>query len=73
MKQVFSLAFIITVVGLSGCVKTTVENRRDLYSQQKVQGPYTQMLKNGIPKAETEAPDDIEAQADTTDVSYSGK
>ena len=28
---------------------TTLENRRDLYSPQKVQGPYTRMLKEGIP------------------------
>jgi len=35
---------------LASC--TTLENRRDLYAPQKVQGPYTRMLKDGIPKPE---------------------
>ena len=36
---------------------TTLENRRDLYSPQKVQGPYTRMLKEGIPQPDpTPAP-----------------
>ncbi len=29
---------------------TTLENRRDMYFPQKVNGPYTRMLKDGIPK-----------------------
>ncbi|PTX96813.1 hypothetical protein DB345_06420 [Spartobacteria bacterium LR76] len=28
---------------------TTLENRRDLYSPQPVNGPYTQMVRNGLP------------------------
>ena len=40
------------VAVLTSC--TTLENRRDLYSPQKVWGPYTRMLKNGIPKTTTE-------------------
>lgn len=31
---------------------TTLENRRDLYAPQKVKGPYTRMLKDGIPEPE---------------------
>jgi len=31
-----------------GC--TTLENRRDLYFPQTVEGPYTRMLRDGIPK-----------------------
>ncbi|MFV0416898.1 MAG: hypothetical protein ACK5NG_11100 [Chthoniobacterales bacterium] len=72
MKQILSLALIVVVVSLSACVKTTVENRRDLYSQQKVQGPYTRMLKEGIPKDQTEAEVDNAAGSDVS-ASYSGK
>ena len=35
---------------LSAC--TTLQNRRDMYFPQKVNGPYTRMLKDGIPKVE---------------------
>jgi len=34
---------------LTSCVKTTLENRRDLYSPQVVNGPYTRMINDGIP------------------------
>jgi len=37
-----------SLVLLSAC--TTLENRRDMYFPQKVNGPYTRMLKDGIPK-----------------------
>ncbi|MEX1118875.1 MAG: hypothetical protein WEB60_08790 [Terrimicrobiaceae bacterium] len=43
------LAFGVVAV-LSSC--TTLENRRDLYSPQKVNGPYTRALKDGIPQPE---------------------
>jgi hypothetical protein len=33
---------------LASC--TTLENRRDMYFPQKVNGPYTRMLRNGIPR-----------------------
>ena len=33
---------------LASC--TTLENRRDMYNPQVVNGPYTRMMKNGIPK-----------------------
>jgi len=39
---------LLGVVFLASC--TTLENRRDLYSPQKVNGPYTRMLDDGIPK-----------------------
>ncbi len=42
------LAALLPVVLLASC--TTLENRRDLYAPQKVQGPYTRMLKEGIPQ-----------------------
>ncbi|MCX7869464.1 MAG: hypothetical protein N2322_05875 [Terrimicrobiaceae bacterium] len=35
---------------LASC--TTLENRRDLYSPQRVDGPYTRMLREGIPQRE---------------------
>jgi len=37
-------------LALAAC--TTLENRRDMYYPQKVKGPYTRMLKDGIPKPE---------------------
>jgi len=37
----------LAILALTAC--TTVENRRDMYCPQKVNGPYTRMLKNGIP------------------------
>lgn len=33
---------------LASC--TTLENRRDLYAPQRVDGPYTRMLREGIPQ-----------------------
>lgn len=39
-------AFCLSLIILSGC--TTIENRRDLYFPQKVEGPYTRMLKHGL-------------------------
>lgn len=40
------IAFLMAL-SLIGC--TTVENRRDLYFPQVVEGPYTRMLHHGIP------------------------
>lgn len=40
----------LAVLVLTSC--TTLENRRDMYNPQTVNGPYTRMLKNGIPKPE---------------------
>ncbi|MFZ4599088.1 MAG: hypothetical protein ACOYNN_10615 [Terrimicrobiaceae bacterium] len=47
MKLPLALLAVSTVV-LTSC--TTLENRRDMYSPQKVNGPYTRMLRDGIPK-----------------------
>ncbi len=41
------IAFLMALF-FTGC--TTVENRRDLYFPQVVEGPYTRMLHKGIPK-----------------------
>ncbi|MDX2080642.1 MAG: hypothetical protein SFU53_07645 [Terrimicrobiaceae bacterium] len=47
----FSLLLLaLGAVSLTSC--TTLENRRDLYNPQKVYGPYTRMLKDGIPDPE---------------------
>lgn len=39
------LASILAILLLSSC--TTIQNRRDLFSPQTVEGPYTRMLKDG--------------------------
>jgi hypothetical protein len=36
------------------CKTVTLENRRDMYFPQKVEGPYTRMLCKGIPKVKKE-------------------
>jgi len=40
--------FALAVLSLASC--TTLENRRDMYNPQVVNGPYTRMMKDGIPK-----------------------
>lgn len=42
------IAALLPLLLLVSC--TTLENRRDLYSPQKVDGPYTRMLREGIPQ-----------------------
>lgn len=49
----FSLTLCFATVGLTACTTVTLENRRDLYFPQTVQGPYTRMKEHGIPKIET--------------------
>ncbi len=44
----FLLPAAAAAVLLTSC--TTLENRRDLYFPQQVNGPYTRMLKDGLPK-----------------------
>ena len=44
----FALAAIAIVV-LSAPACTTLQNRRDMYFPQKVNGPYTRMLREGLP------------------------
>lgn len=38
----------LTAVMLASC--TTLENRRDMFFPQKVNGPYTRMVKDNFPK-----------------------
>jgi len=42
------LLAILVVASLCSC--TTLANRRDMYTQETVMGPYTRMLKHGIPR-----------------------
>ena len=57
MKSPAPLAqFVLISCGLllmAGC--TTLQNRRDLYFPQRVDGPYTRMLRHGL-KAPAPAP-----------------
>lgn len=48
----FLLPAAAAAVLLTSC--TTLENRRDLYFPQQVNGPYTRMLKDGLPKTKTQ-------------------
>jgi hypothetical protein len=41
-------AAVLATTLFSGC--TTLANRRDMYFPQRVDGPYTRMLRDGIPK-----------------------
>lgn len=52
MKPLASLLCGGIALSLTAC--TTLENRRDLYSPQEVNGPYTRMLKHGVPESKTE-------------------
>lgn len=62
VKPAFLLATFAAPVLLSSCCmkngipcKTvTLENRRDMYFPQKVNGPYTRMLCTGIPEVKEE-------------------
>jgi len=47
VKHALILALSVSAVCLTAC--TTLENRRDMYAPQKVDGPYTRMLREGIP------------------------
>jgi hypothetical protein len=60
VKSALLLAAVAASVLFSSCCsQTTLENRRDMFFPQKVDGPYTRMLKDGIP-----AP----AQRETVDI-----
>jgi len=50
VKPVLLLSCLALLMAFSSC--TTLANRRDLYFPQSVEGPYTRMLKKGIPKPE---------------------
>ncbi|MEI8312826.1 MAG: hypothetical protein WCH98_18915 [Verrucomicrobiota bacterium] len=47
MKPSLVLLALAALV-LSSC--TTLENRRDMYNPQRVNGPYTRMVNDGYPK-----------------------
>lgn len=49
----------------TGC--TTLANRRDMYFPQRVDGPYTQMLRKGIPKPATTSGEAPVGEAGTSD------
>lgn len=53
MKILPLIALFLTLALLAGC--TTLANRRDLYFPQTVEGPYTRMLSDGIPKPNPQA------------------
>ncbi len=46
---------------------TTLENRRDMYSPQTVNGPYTRMVRDGLP---TPAPKTATVTTETTSGDY---
>jgi len=66
-KLPVGIAFLM-VLSLTGC--TTVENRRDLYSPQIVEGPYTRLLHHGLAKPK---PQQIKTSPASTHKSSSGK
>jgi hypothetical protein len=49
-------ALIIATLAFSLLIScTTIQNRRDLYSRQPVNGPYTRMLKDGSWRSQNQA------------------
>jgi len=54
---------------MASCAQTTLENRRDMYSPQKVNGPYTRMANDGIPDKE----ETVVTVVETTQTRSSGK
>lgn len=53
MKSALLLAVAAGTLSLTSCAQTTLENRRDMYFPQTVNGPYTRMLHNGIPSVQS--------------------
>lgn len=47
-SSVSAILLAATVMVFTGC--TTLANRRDLWSPQPVDGPYTRMVREGLPK-----------------------
>jgi len=43
-----AILLVTSLLSLVAC--TTLENRRDLYFPQTIWGPYTRMIRHGIPK-----------------------
>lgn len=65
------LASILVTLLLASC--TTIQNRRDLFSPQTVEGPYTRMLKDGSWRkqkvadvnADSSSPADVSTSSDS--------
>lgn len=63
------LASILVTLLLSSC--TTIQNRRDLFSPQTVEGPYTRMLKDGswrkqkVADVDSSSPADVSTSSDS--------
>lgn len=53
MKTLQLLALFLVLALMAGC--TTLANRRDLYFPQTVEGPYTRMLRDGIPQPDPQS------------------
>lgn len=63
MKPAFA-ALSLSLVVLASC--TTIQNRRDLYFPQTVNGPYTRMLKDGSWRKNKSADDSKSSQSVTS-------
>lgn len=63
------LASILATLLLASC--TTIQNRRDLFSPQTVEGPYTRMLKDGswrkqkVADLDSSSPADVSTSSDS--------
>lgn len=63
------LASILVTLLLASC--TTIQNRRDLFSPQTVEGPYTRMLKDGswrkqkVADVDSSSPADVSTSSDS--------
>ena len=58
------VALSLSLMVLASC--TTIQNRRDLYFPQNVNGPYTRMLKDGSWRKNKSADDNKSSQSVTT-------
>lgn len=57
MQSFLSPRILLPLVAASLCLSacTTISNRRDLYFPQTVDGPYTKIRRQGLPKTSSEA------------------
>ncbi len=68
MKSALYLLGAAGALIITSCTQTTLENRRDLYFPQTVNGPYTRMLHSGVPKSEESQPAPVKTQSDYKNV-----
>ena len=59
---------LIGLAGLTGC--TTLENRRDMYSPQRVEGPYTRMLRERPEKPDAAVAENTQTTTSRSSGSY---